>query len=58
MGQGRIEATFDMLAERHWLAAQEMIWHRACAAFLSGATVIFYTPVSDGIEIVRVMNSR
>ena len=29
-----------------------------CAAFAVGRYIIFYTPVSDGVEVVRVMNSR
>jgi toxin ParE1/3/4 len=31
---------------------------RICAVFLSGATLIFYLPLPDGIEVVRVMRGR
>jgi toxin ParE1/3/4 len=54
----RIEELFDMLAQsplagraRHDLAPK-------LRSFPIGSYVIFYVPVSDGIEVVRVMSGR
>jgi toxin ParE1/3/4 len=54
----RIEATFDMLAQmplvgraRDDLAAKER-------SFPVRNYIIFYIPVPDGIEVIRVMNGR
>jgi toxin ParE1/3/4 len=54
----RFEATFDMLARtplagraRHDLAAN-------LRSFPVGSYVLFYIPLSDGIEVIRVLHGR
>jgi toxin ParE1/3/4 len=54
----RIEGTFDMLAEAP-LAGRERTDLRANQrSFPVERYIIFYTPVSDGIEVLRVMHGR
>jgi len=55
---GRIEATFDMLAETPLAGRARDDLASNLRSFPVGRYIIFYTPVSDGVEVVRVMNSR
>ena len=55
---GRIEATFDMLAQTPFAGRARDDLAVNLRSFPVGRYVIFYTPVSDGVEVVRVMNSR
>ena len=41
-----------------WPAVNETIWAQTCAAFQLRVTSSFTFPVSDGIEVVRVMSGR
>jgi toxin ParE1/3/4 len=54
----RIEATFDMLAETPQAGRARDDLAPSLRSFPVGRYMIFYTPVSDGVEVVRVMNSR
>jgi toxin ParE1/3/4 len=54
----RIEGTFDMLAQAP-LAGRERTDLRAnLRSFPVEHYIIFYTPIFDGIEVVRVMHGR
>jgi toxin ParE1/3/4 len=54
----RIEFTFDMLAQtpQGGRARDDLV--SGLRSFPVGRYIIFYTPVSDGVEVIRVMNSR
>jgi toxin ParE1/3/4 len=54
----RIEATFDMLAETPLAGRARDDLAPSLRSFPVGRYIIFYTPVSDGVEVVRVMHSR
>ena len=54
----RIEATFDMLAETPLAGRARNDLGTNVRSFPVGNYVVFYSPVSDGVEVVRVMNSR
>lgn len=54
----RIEATFDMLAEAPLAGRARNDLGIHVRSFPVGNYLIFYSPVSDGIEVARVMNSR
>lgn len=54
----RIEATFDMLAETPHAGRVRDDLAPSLRNFPVGRYMIFYTPLSDGVEVVRVMNSR
>jgi toxin ParE1/3/4 len=55
---GRIEATFDMLAETPLAGRARDDLAPSLRSFPVGRYIIFHTPVSDGVVVVRVMNSR
>ncbi len=54
----RIEDTFDMLAQTSMAGRARDDLSMALRSFPVGRYIIFYVPVSDGVEVVRVMNSR
>lgn len=54
----RIEATFDMLAQTPLAGRARDDLAPNLRSFPVGRYIIFYTPVSDGVVVVRVMNSR
>ena len=54
----RIEDTFDMLAQTPMAGRARDDLSVNLRSFPVGRYIIFYTPVSDGVEVVRVMNSR
>lgn len=54
----RIEATFDMLAETPLAGRARNDLGKHVRSFPVGNYLIFYNPVSDGVEVIRVMNSR
>lgn len=54
----RIEAAFDMLAENPQAGRARNDLALKLRSFPAGSYVIFYIPVPDGIEVVRVMISR
>jgi toxin ParE1/3/4 len=54
----RIEAAFDMLAERPLAGRARDDLASNLRSFPVGSYIIFYIPVSDGIEVVRVINGR
>lgn len=54
----RIEATFDMLAQTPQGGRARDDLAPGLRSFPVGRYIVFYTPVSDGVEVVRVMNSR
>lgn len=55
---GRIAEIFEMLVENP-LAGRERAELRAgLRSFLVGRYVIFYMPLPDGVEIIRVMHVR
>jgi toxin ParE1/3/4 len=54
----RIERTFDMLAEQPLAGRARSDLARNLRSFPVGSYVIFYFPVSDGVEVVRVMSGR
>ncbi|MGB8397985.1 type II toxin-antitoxin system RelE/ParE family toxin [Bradyrhizobium sp.] len=54
----RIEAVFDMLAQTPLAGRTREDLAPNLRSFPVRSYVIFYVPVSDGIEVVRVMNSR
>ena len=55
---GRIEATFDMLAETPLAGRARNDLAMNVRSFPVRSYVIFYIPVPDGIEVIRVMNGR
>jgi toxin ParE1/3/4 len=54
----RIEAAFDMLAETPLAGRARNDLGSNLRSFPLRSYVIFYVPVSDGIEVVRVMHGR
>ncbi|MBA2402947.1 MAG: type II toxin-antitoxin system RelE/ParE family toxin [Bradyrhizobium sp.] len=54
----RIEAAFDMLAEAPLAGRARDDLKSNLRSFPVRSYVIFYVPVSDGIEVVRVMHGR
>ena len=54
----RIEAAFDMLAQRPMIGRARDELRHGLRSFPTGNYIIFYMPVSDGIEVVRVMHGR
>ncbi len=54
----RIEAAFDMLAEHPLAGRARADLASNLRSFPVASYMIFYIPVSDGIEVVRVMNGR
>jgi toxin ParE1/3/4 len=54
----RIDAAFDMLAQNPLAGRARNELALKLRSFPVGSYVIFYVPVSDGIEVVRVMSSR
>jgi toxin ParE1/3/4 len=54
----RIEAAFDMLAERPLAGRARDDLASNLRSFPVGSYIIFYIPVSDGIEVVRVISGR
>lgn len=54
----RIEGTFDMLAEmpQGGRARDDLL--PGLRSFPVGSYLIFYTPLPDGIEVIRVMHGR
>lgn len=55
---GRIEATFDMLAQTPLAGRARNDLLGNLRSFPVGSYMIFYVPISDGIEVIRVMSSR
>jgi toxin ParE1/3/4 len=54
----RIDATFDMLADTPLAGRARGDLLKNLRSFPVGNYVIFYFPISDGIEVVRVMHGR
>jgi toxin ParE1/3/4 len=54
----RIERTFDMLAETPLAGRARRDLAKNLRSFPVGSYLIFYIPVPDGIEVVRVMSGR
>jgi len=54
----RIGNVFQMLVENPLAGRERPELRRNLRSFPVGNYVVFYSPVSDGIEVVRVMNSR
>jgi toxin ParE1/3/4 len=54
----RIEGTFDMLAQAPLAGRERKDLGTNLRSFPVERYIIFYTPVSDGIEVIRVMHGR
>jgi toxin ParE1/3/4 len=54
----RLGEVFQMLVENPLAGRERSELRRDLRSFPVGSYVVFYTPISDGIEVVRVMNSR
>ncbi len=54
----RIEAAFEMLAQAPLAGRERNDLGANLRSFPVGGYIVFYTPVSDGIEVVRVMSGR
>jgi toxin ParE1/3/4 len=54
----RIEKVFDMLAQNPLAGRARNDLAVALRSFPVGSYVVFYVPLPDGIEVVRVMNGR
>ena len=54
----RIDRTFDMLAETPLAGRSRSELAPKLRSFPVGSYVIFYVPVSDGVDVVRVMSGR
>jgi toxin ParE1/3/4 len=54
----RIEDSFDMLAQTPLAGRARNELASKLRSFPVGSYVIFYIPVSDGIEVIRVMSGR
>ena len=54
----RIGEVFQMLVENPLAGRERSELRRDLRSFPVGSYVVFYTPISDGIEVARVMNSR
>lgn len=55
---GLIDRTFDMLADQPLAGRARSDLARNLRSFPVGSYVIFYFPMSDGVEVVRVMSGR
>jgi toxin ParE1/3/4 len=54
----RIGEVFRMLVENPLAGRERPELRKDLRSFPVGSYVVFYVPLSDGIEVVRVMNSR
>jgi toxin ParE1/3/4 len=54
----RIEQAFDMLAQNPLAGRARNDLASKLRSFPVGSYIIFYVPVPDGIDVVRVMNGR
>jgi toxin ParE1/3/4 len=54
----RIDRTLDMLAEQPHAGRARNDLAPELRSFPVGSYVIFYVPLSDGVEMVRVMGGR
>lgn len=54
----RIGNVFQMLVENPLAGRERPELRKNLRSFPVGNYVVFYSPVSDGIEVVRVMNGR
>ena len=54
----RIERAFDMLAEQPLAGRARSDLAPRLRSFPVGSYIVFYLPVSDGVEVVRVMSGR
>jgi toxin ParE1/3/4 len=54
----RIERAFDLLAQNPLAGRAREDLAPTIHSFPVGSDVIFYLPLSDGIEVVRVLNGR
>jgi len=54
----RIGKIFQMLVENPLAGRERPELRKNLRSFPVGSYVVFYIPVSDGIEVARVMNSR
>lgn len=54
----QIEKTFDMLAQTPMAGRSRSELSPGLRSFPVRSYIIFYMPVSDGIEVVRVMSGR
>lgn len=55
---GRIEATFNMLAETPFAGRDRSDLRAELRSFPVRNYLIFYMPTPDGVEVVRVMHGR
>ncbi len=54
----RIGKVFQMLVENPLAGRERPELRKELRSFPVGSYMIFYIPVSDGVEIIRVMNGR
>lgn len=54
----RIGKVFQMLVENPLAGCERPELRKDIRSFPVGSYVVFYIPLSDGIEVARVMNSR
>ncbi len=54
----RIEAVFDMLANTPFAGRARSDLAPDLRSFPAGNYIIFYFPIPEGIEVVRVMHAR
>ena len=54
----RIDSTFEMLAQNPMAGRARNDLAFNLRRFPVGSYIIFYLPLSDGVEVVRVMNGR
>jgi toxin ParE1/3/4 len=54
----RIGEVFQMLVENPFAGRERPELRKDLRSFPVGSYVVFYVPLSDGIEVARVMNSR
>ena len=54
----RIEAAFDMLADTPFAGRARNDLRDSLRSFPVGNYIIFYVPVPDGVEVLRVMHGR
>ena len=54
----RIGEVFQMLVENPLAGRERPELRKDLRSFPVGSYVVFYVPLSDGIEVARVMNSR
>jgi toxin ParE1/3/4 len=55
---GRIDATFNMLAETPFAGRDRGELRADLRSFPVGNYLIFYIPTPDGVDVVRVMHGR